>query len=42
MTSGSASDADVDKAVASAHKAFQSFRDIPAAERGLLLLKAGT
>ena len=41
MTSASASDADVDTAVQSALAAFQTFRDIPAAERGQLLLKAG-
>lgn len=41
MTSASASDADVDTAVKSAHAAYQKFRDMPAAERGQLLLKAG-
>lgn len=41
MTSPSASDTDVDAAVQSAHAAFQTFRDMPAAERGQLLLKAG-
>jgi len=42
MTSASASDVDVDIAVQSALAAFQTFRDIPAAERGQLLLKAAT
>ena len=41
MTSASASDADVHNAVQSAHAAYQKFRDMPAAERGQLLLKAG-
>ena len=41
MTSASASDADVHNAVKSAHAAYQKFRDMPAAERGQLLLKAG-
>lgn len=42
MTTKSANYADVDTAVQSAQKAFQSFRHIPPAERGQLLLKAAS
>ena len=41
MSSATATPADVEFAVKSSAEAFRSFRKIPAAERGNLLLKAG-
>ena len=41
MSSNTAASAEVDRAVACARETFQTFRDMTAAERGQLLLKAG-